>query len=491
MEDKSIKKKAFASVFWKFSERMLAQLVSLVVSIVLARILDPKDYSVVSIVVIFFTFANVLISGGLNTALIQKKEKDIVDYSTCLFASVAMAVVIYVLLFFCAPLIAKTYDQPILIIMIRVMGIALPINAIKSIWCAYISSNLMFKKFFFATLGGTLLSGIVGITLACNGFGAWSLIAQQMTNIIVDTSILIITTGLKLVLKVSMTKLKVMWSYGWKVFVSSIIGTIYTQITPLVTGIKFSTTDLSFYTKGKSFPELLSSTSTNTLAAVLLPVLSKYQDDKEALLRYTRRFIQLSSYIAFPLMLGLFAVADKFVLVLLTDKWLPAVPFIRIFCIALMFDMVAIGNCETIKAMGRSDIFLIMEVIKKTGYFITIAIFVWFSWSAQVLAIASVVCTLIQIVVNSIPNKKLIGYSYRMQLQDLAPNLIVAIVMCILVEIIGLLKMNNLVLLTIQVALGGLIYIALSYISRNNAFEYFLNVVVNIIKQRSTKNGNL
>lgn len=482
MDDKKIKKKAFASVFWKFSERMLAQMASLVVSIVLARILDPTDYSVVSVVTIFFTFANVFISGGLNTALIQKKEKDSTDYSTCLFISVVLAIAIYTVLFLCAPLIAKFYGQPILVIMIRVMGLSLPVNAVNSIWSAYISSNFLFRKFFFATLGGTLLSGVVGIVLAYCGFGAWALIAQQMTNIFVSTGILIISTRLYLVPRVSFERLIGLWNYGWKVFVSSIIGTVYTQITPLITGVKFSTADLSFYTRGKSFPELLSTTSTNTFSAVLLPVLSKYQDDKEVLLRYTRRFIQLTSYIAFPSMLGLFAVADKFVLVLLTEKWLPAVPFIRIFCVTYMFEMVALGNCETIKAMGRSDVFLIMEIVKKVGYFVAIVVFVFFSDSAETLASVYIVCTVIQVIVNSIPNKRLIGYKYSLQIKDLAPNLSLAIVMCVAVVLIGKITLNSTALLLVQILGGGAVYILLSAVTKNESFQYFLSMFLNIIK---------
>ena len=209
MED--IKQKTITSTIWKFLERFMAQAVSLIVSILIARILTPADYSVVSIVTIFFTFANVLISGGLNTALIQKKDADDEDYSTVLYVSVLLSIVCYIILFFCAPLIARLYEQPSLILIIRIMGLTLPITALKSIWCAYISSTLQFRKFFFATLGGTLVSAVVGITMALNGFGPWALVAQQMTNTVIDTLILIISTRIHIVLKVSITKLKVVF----------------------------------------------------------------------------------------------------------------------------------------------------------------------------------------------------------------------------------------------------------------------------------------
>lgn len=477
MSEKNLKEKAIASVFWKLAERIGAQVVSLVVSIVLARILAPKEYSVVSIVLIFFAFANVLISGGLNTALIQKKNADKEDYSTILFVSVILSLSVYAILFFVAPLIAELYENEDLVLMIRVMGLALPINAVKAVWCAYVSSNLMFRKFFFSTLCGIIFSGGLGVVLALNGAGAWALIAQQLTNVVADTVILVLTTRIQIVPILSLRKLRGLWSYGWKVFVSSILGTIYVQITPLMIGAKFTTENLSFYTRGRSFPELFSSVSTNTLSAVLLPVLSKYQDSKENLLRYTRLYIQISSYIAFPLMLGLFAVSDNFILILLGEKWLPASPFIRIFCLSSMFDMVATGNCETIKAMGRSDIFLIMEIIKKSSYFATIFLFVTFGDSALVLAMAYIACASIALIVNSIPNKTLIGYTFSKQFVDLFPNLAISVLMMMSVFAVDLLNLSPFLGLIVQVLVGGFVYILCSILFKNQSFRYLLSTI--------------
>lgn len=483
MQDKSLKSKAFFSVIWKFLERIIAQLVSLIVSIVLARILMPADYSVVSLVSIFFAFANIIISGGLNSALIQKKNSDRLDYSTVLYSSVLISVLVYIILFFTAPVLAGIYNQQILIVIIRIMGLSLPVTAIKSIWCAYISANLQFKKFFFATIGGTLASAVIGIAMALNGFGPWALVAQQMTNTIIDTIILIASTRIGILLSFSFDRFKQLFNYGWKVLVSSIIGTAYSQLIPLVIGVKYTSTDLSYYTKGKGFPELISTTSTYTLSAVLFPVLSKYQDEKDVLLNYTRLFIRLSSYIMFPLMLGLCAIAEDFVSVVLTDKWLPAVPYIRIFCVAYMFDMIHVGNCETINAMGRSDIYLIMEIIKKTAYFITIFVFLRISKSPEMLAMAFVVCTLIAIVVNSIPNRKLIGYRYKHQIIDILPNLILALIMCVLVFFAGEIQMNKLVLLILRVLFGGIIYVALSFLTKNKSFIYLINLLKDFRKK--------
>lgn len=476
-KEASIKKKAFAGTIWKFLERIIAQSVTFVVSIILARILDPTDYSVVSLVTIFFTFANVLISGGLNAALIQKKDADIEDYSSIMFFSLGASVVVYFVLFFSAPAIARLYKQDILVALIRVMGITLPINALKSIVCAYTSSSLQFRKFFFATIGGTLVSAVVGIAMAKNGFGPWALVAQQMSNAFIDTVILFISTRLKFVWRISLPKLKSLLNYSWKILVSQLIGAVYNEINPLFIGLRFSSADLSFYTKGKGFPELISSTTNNTISAVLFPVMAKFQNDKEKLLKYTRMFIGLSSYLLFPLMMGFFVVADKFVLLVLTEKWSDAIPFIRIFCLALMFEMFHNGNCQTIKAMGRSDVYLIIDIIKKVCYFITIGIFMLVSRSALMLALSSIVCNIIALIVNSIPNKKLLGYKWRYQLWDMLPNFLISAGMAVSVYFIGLIKLPMLPLLIIQIVSGGVVYLLLSVLTGNKNFSYYLSLV--------------
>ena len=282
MEQKSLKQSAFSGFIWKFAERIGAQLVSLVVSIVLARILVPEDYSVVGIVAIFFAFCNVFITGGLNTALIQKKDADEEDYSTIFWVNMIIGVVLYVIMFWTAPAIASIYHNDLLIPIIRVMALTFFINGIKAVLSAFISSTLQFKKFFFSTLIGTILSAVIGITMAMAGFGAWALVAQQMSNSLIDTLILFITTKFRVKLVLSIKKLKELLHFGSKIFVASIISVLYDQINPLIVGLRFTSADLAFYTKGRSFPMLINDSITGSLSAVLFPVISKKQDDKES-----------------------------------------------------------------------------------------------------------------------------------------------------------------------------------------------------------------
>ncbi len=479
----SLQKSTLSGMIWKFAERIGAQLVSTIVAIVLARLLTPDDYAVIGIVTIFFTFANVFISSGFNTALIQKREADIKDYSTVLYISIAVSVVLYGVLFFTAPLIAGIYDAPILIPVIRVMGLTLIVNAVKSVLCAYVSSTLQFRKFFYSTIIGTAISAVVGIIMAINGFGPWALVAQQMTNTCIDTLILFITTKVRFILVFSIRRLKQLFNYSWKILVSSLISVIYDEINPLIIGIRFTGADLSYYTKGKSFPTLISNTISDTFSAVLFPVISKLQDDTEAVLRYTRRFMKVSSYLIFPLMVGFLAVSDNFVTVVLTDKWMAASIYIQIFCLSYMFNIIQNGNLQAIRAIGRSDIILILEVIKKSLYLAIIVSFILLSDKPEMLAITSIVNTLIATAVNTYPNRKLIGYRYRMQIMDLLPNLLTAAVMGGAVYAMNFIPMNAVLLLCLQIVAGAVIYVLLSVVTRNENFKYFLDMLKKILKK--------
>ena len=487
MKSNNLKNKAFSGMIWKFMERICAQVVSLIVSIVLARILMPDDYSIVSIVTIFFTFCNVFISGGLNTALIQKKDADVEDYSTVLHTSMFVALILYMVMFFLAPSIANLYNKQILIPVIRIMSLTFFINAFKSVLSAYTSSNLQFKKFFFSTIVGTIISAFVGIYMAINGYGAWALVAQQMTNSLLDTLILYLTTKYRIIFKVSFKKLKSLFSYGWKIFVSSIISVIYDQINPLIVGVKYTSKDLAYYSKGQSYPGLINSTISDTLQSVLFPIMSKVQDNKEMVLSVTRKYIKVASYVIFPMMIGLFSVSDIFVEVVLTEKWLPIVPYIQIFCFSYMLNIIQVGNLQAIKAIGRSDITLILEIVKKSFYLIIIILFVILSKNPIVLALSSIVCTVFATVVNTYPNRKLLGYKYKYQLNDLLPNLIISIIMGIVVYLIKYIQISKVLILILQVFIGIIVYILLSKFTKNENLYYLIDYVRSYFRKRDAK----
>ncbi len=463
-------------------ERFCAQGISLFISIILARLLSPQDYIPISIITIFFAFANIFISSGLNTALMQKKDAEKEDYSTVFTFSVIVAIALYIILFICAPMVADAYHQPILVPVFRIMSLVLIVNAAKSVLCAYISSHLQFKKFFFSTLGGTLISAIVGIAMAANEFGAWSLVAQQLTNSIIDTLTLFVTTGVRFSIMISSDRLKEMFKFGSKMLIASLISTLYDEISPLVIGLKFTTTDLSLYEKGKSFPSLINSAFNDSISAVIFPAMAKVQDDKKLILEFTRRFIQLSSFLVFPIMIGFLCVSDQFALTILSEKWFGAVVYIKIFCLCYLFNIIQNGNLQAIKAIGRSELVLKLEILKKALYFLVLFVAIFVSHSPVVIAIASVINTVIATLINTFPNRRLIGYSYKLQLADILPNLIIALIMGIVVYAFGaFIDINGIAKLLLQFFIGFLVYGSLAAIAHNSNFKYLIKYVGDLL----------
>lgn len=483
MSNSSLKKKTISGIIWKGLERSFAQIVSMVVSIVLARILLPEDYSVVSVVTIFFTFCNLFISEGINSALIQKKDSDELDYSTVLILNMGAAVLLYVIMFFSAPYIAKIYENDIIEPVVRVMALTFFINGYKAVLSAKISCDMQFKRYFWATFGGTLLSAVVGITMASKGFGAWALVAQHMTNSFVDSLILTFTTKIRFKLKFSAERFKSLFSYGGKIFFASIITTVYNEIKPLIVGTKFSTSALAFYNRGESFPSIINSLISTTLTQTIFPAMTKLQDDRAALRNVTSRYISMMSFLIFPALLGFFAISDEFITVILTEKWLAAAQYVKVFCVVYMLELIQIGNINAIKALGRSDLILKMEVIKKVTYAIIIVLFVVFSESPLLLACSAILCNIVATIVNTYPNKKLIDYGYLDLFKDIIPNLMNATVMCIVVMLVQRLSLNVYLMLVLKIFVGVIVYAFMVIITKNKSFKYLMNTIKQMFKK--------
>lgn len=475
MDNSQLKKSAFTGMLWKLAERFSAQGVTLLISIILARLLTPNDYSIVGVVNIFFAFCNVFIVGGFNAALIQKKDADIKDYSAVLWVSLSISALLYAVVFFTAPWIAVLYGKPLLQPVFRVMGLTLMVDAVKAVIYAYVSNQLQFKRFFFATMCGTTVSAAIGVAMAMMGMGPWALVAQKMISSVADTLILVLSSKFRVQLQVSFNRIKQLFSYGWKIFVATLISTVYDQMNPLIIGLRFTAVDLSYYSKGQSFPLALNYSLDGALSSVLFPVMSKVQEDKDAVLRYTRRFMRTASYIIFPVMVGFLAVSDSFVRVILTEKWMSASFYIKVFCVTYMFNIIQNGNLQTIRAIGRSDIILKLEVIKKTLYLMTIFVAVLLAKKPEHLALVTIVNTCIATVVNTAPNRKLVGYRYRDQIVDLLPNLLISAVMGVLVYTLNYVAMGAGLKLLVQCAVGVVVYVLLSLVTRNTSFHYILS----------------
>ena len=469
------KGKVISNFIWRFAERCGAQLVSFVVSIVLARLLEPSVYGTVALVTVFTTILQVFIDSGLGTALIQKKNADDLDYSSVFYFNFVVCIILYLGMFIAAPYIAKFYGNMSLIPVIRVISLTLIISGVKNIQQAYVSSNMLFKRFFFSTIGGTIVSAFVGIFMAYIGMGVWALVAQQLSNAMIDTMILWITVKWRPKAVFSWERLKSLLAYGWKLLVAVLLDTVYNNLRNLVIGKMYSSADLAFYNQGDKFPKIIVTNINTSIDSVLLPTMSSEQDNKARVKEMTRRAIKTSTYIMAPLMMGLAFCAKTVVELVLTQKWLPCVPFLQIFCITYMFYPVHTANLIAIKAMGRSDIFLKLEIIKKIVGMSLLLSTMWFGVMAMAYSLL-VSCVLSQII-NSWPNKQLLGYGYLEQLRDLIPGVILAVIMGICVYFIGYINLPNIIVLIIQVIVGATIYIVMSIVFRLESFLYLWNMV--------------
>ena len=468
-------KSVFSNLIWRFLERVGAQLVAFIVAVVLARILNPEDYGTVALITVFTTILQVFVDSGLGNALIQKKNVDNIDFSTVFFTNIVFCVVLYLLLFIVSPYIARFYGDTLITAYMRVLGLTVFISGIKNVQQAYVSRYMLFKKFFFATIGGTITAGAFGVIMAIKGYGAWALVAQQVINLAIDTFILCFIVKWRPDMVFSLERLKDLFSYGWKLLVAVLIDTTYTNIRQLLIGKIYSSSDLAQYNRGRQFPNLIVTNINSSIDSVLLPAMSKEQDSILKIKIITRRAIKISTYVMAPLMMGLAFCGKPIVGLILTDKWLPSVFYMQIFCITFMFKPIHTANLNAIKALGRSDIFLKLEIGKKiVGIIVLLAtMFI----SVRAMAYSLLFTSLANQFINSFPNKKLLDYGYIEQVKDIFPAIGLAVFMGCVIYPIQNLGFSYLVTLLIQVPVGALIYVIGSKVIHLDSFEYLLEII--------------
>lgn len=473
-----------SNLAWRFAERITAQVVTLVVSIVLARVLDPSHYGIVAMVMVFITIANVFVQDGFGSALIQKKNADELDFSSVLIVNVLLSILLYCLLFFAAPFISSFYGEGYeeLTPVLRVLSLRLILSAINSVQQAYVSRKMIFRKFFWATLLGTLASAIVGIWMAYHSFGVWAIVAQYLTNTTIDTIILQVSLNRWPKLKFSFDRIKGLLGYGWRILGASLLNNGYQELRTLLIGKIYTSSDLAYYSKGKQFPELLVININTSIGSVMFPKMSKEQDDIRRLKETTRQSIRFSSYLLTPMMFGLAAIATPFISLLLTDKWLFAVPFMQLYCVFYLAQPIHTANMQAIKALGRSDTYFRLEIIKKTIELITLIIVMRISVLA--IAISATVLNWLFIFVNSYPNNKLLHYSVKEQINDISPPIVMGLVMAGVVLLFGKLKLARLSLVIIQITVGIAVYIGLSLLLKNKEFTYLVNIIKNSVRRQ-------
>lgn len=476
------KNKVLSGLIWKFGERISAQVVTFVVSVILARLLPTEAYGLITLVTIFITFANCVVTNGFGSSLIQKKDATNTDFSTVLYFQLILATAIYILLFITAPMIAsffgEGYEQ--LAPVLRVLGLRIPLTAINNVQQSYVSKKMIFKKFFFSTIIGTIISAVVGIWMAYKGYGVWALVAQYLVNTTVGTIVLAITIKWKPELKFSLKSLKDLFRYGWKILIASIIGEVYNELRTLIIGKLYTSNDLAFFDKGKQIPNMIVTNVNTAISNVLFPAISNAQNNITDVRNMMRRSIKTSAYIMCPLLFGLAAVAEPVVSILLTDKWLPCAEYLKIFCLVYCFEPIQTANLQAIKALGRSDIILKLEIIKK-GVNILV-LFAVMNYGVKAIAYSLFFTVFVAAVANTLPNRKLINYSYKLLLTDMSAGIVISAIMAVIVYGVGmLLNLSTLAELIIQVATGGIVYFAISAIFKVEAFTYLKDTMLELL----------
>ena len=447
-----------ASIFWKFGERITAQLVSTIVAIVLARILTPDDYGVVALVTIVISVCNAFVTGGFGNALIQKRDSDHLDFSSLFYVGFLFSEVLYIILFFLAVPIANAYENSQLIWIIRVMSLRLPIASINTIQHAFLAKKMQFKRFFFATLIGTVVSAAVGICMAINGFGVWALVAQYLTNVAVDTIVLFVLGGWRPKLEFSLTRTKQLLPYGFKVMGAAVLDAVFQEIRSFIISAKYSTTDLAMYENGKKYPNLIVININASIQSVLFPVMSKQQESREGVKRIMKQSIKLCTFCLAPILIGLFSCSYRFVDVVLTSKWLDSVPFMRMMCVMCLFYPIHTVNIQALNAIGESGLTMKLEVIKKAVNISLLLVTMYFgvTW----IAIGAMAVSLLSTYINAAYGKKQFNYSFIEQLKDIMPFLTLSIVMAAVIMIFDrFVFLPGILMLIFEILIGVFIYV--------------------------------
>lgn len=478
-----LKEKTIGNFIWKFMDHFFTQGVTTIVAIVLARILMPSDYGVVSAAIIFINICDTFAEEGFTSALIQKKDADQLDFSSIFYTALVFLTVLYWILFFSAPYISAFFGEgyELLTPILRVLCLKVPLSAFNVVQHAYISRNLMFKKLFLISSTGTLASAFIGIAMALGGMGPWALAAQYLSNTVIDIVIFILAVKWRPALCYSWQRTKKMLSFSINLLAAGLLDASFDELRNIIIGHQYQSNALAFFEKGKRLPNIVVGSINNSIMSVLYPIMSNIQDDKTRLREVVRKAIKVSTYTLFPCLFGFAAVAEPFVSLLMTDKWLPCVPYVRIFCFFYAFYPAYTASLQATKAMGRSGVYAVTQTSKKVVdiLFLIAAI----PFGVYGIAIGALVSKFFIYIINGISANAVLGYRLRRQILDILPNLLLSTVMYVVVTWIPVPSDRAIVVLAAQCLTGCVVYILLSVVTGNESFFFLWSMVKKRIEQ--------
>ena len=479
----SLRGKTIKGVGWSSSDNIVSYGISFLVGLVLARLLSPEEYGLIGIITIFITMFNSIVDSGFSNALIRKNDQKDIDYNTVFIVNLFLSVVLFVILFLCAPAIAIFFDKPQLITLTQAMGSIIVINAFAIIQRTILVKRIDFKTQTKVSLISSISSGVVGIGMALSGYGVWSLVGQQISRQLLNTLFLWIWVAWWPRIQFSLDSFIELFGYGWKLLVSGLIDTIWNQIYQVVIGKCYSTEMLGQYTRAEQFASVFSSNLTSVVQRVSYPVLCSIRDEKERLKQTYKKVIKVTMLVTFVLMLGLAAVAKPMILVLIGEKWLPAVKILQIVCLSLMLYPLHAINLNMLQVKGRSDLFLKLEIVKKTIAVIPVllGIFINIYW----MLIGSVFTGFISYYLNAFYSGRFLNYSISEQIRDILPSFCSALFMSMIVFTISFIPISPFILLPVQLIVGFFIIWGIfewQKLDEYNEIKQIILLVINKIK---------
>ena len=468
MQD-SLRHVTIRALSWSFIEVIGRQGVRFVIGIVLARLLFPEQFGLIGMLTIFMAVARSFLDSGFGAALIQKREPTLTDTCSIFYFNIVVGLVAAGLLCLVAPRIASFYNQPILTPLTRAMSLIIVINSFGLIQSIILSKQINFKTQTKVSLIAGTLSGIMGIILATAGFGVWSLVVQQVSGSLFSTILLWLFSTWRPALIFSFNALKDMFGFGSRLLVSGVLNQIFDNIYLLVIGKLFSAADLGYFTRANTLQALPSQTLSEMVGRVTFPVFSSIQEDLNRLKRGLKKALTVLAFVNFPVMVGLAVIARPLVVVLLTEKWAECIPYLQLLCMLGLLYPLHVINLSVLQALGRSDLFLRLEIIKKV--LIVINIVVTWRWGISAMIYGMIAVSLISYYLNSYYSGVLLGYSLWEQLRDLFSSLIIAVLMGLVIYMAGLLPFPNYwSMLLVQIAIGIVVYVGLCRLFRLKAF---------------------
>ena len=480
----SLRRATVHGLVWKFLERFSSQCISLLVSMVLARLLTPSEFGTVAITLVFLTLADAFVTSGLGAPLIQRGRYDRVEFSTMFWAGLVLSLVLYAILFLVAPLVGLLYGDDVLTDILRVLGLRLPFSAMNSVQQAYVTQQMLFRKFFYATLAGTLASAVLGIALALSGLGVWALVAQNLAALLANMIVLHFIIPWRPEPLFDRSVFHLLFGYGWRFMATGVIGTLFDQLRSFIIGLCYSPADLAFFNRGESVPRMVAGNITASIESVMFAAFSHLHDDRDRLRRAVSQSMQLASYLVVPGLAILAGSATQVVELLLGGQWLPAVPYMQIVCLQQALSILGALNLKSIQAAGRADICLRLELYKKPFYFVIIC----FAATISPLAVVAgnAFYAFIALMFNAFPNRSLLGYGLLAQVRDIAGNFALGAFVFVIVLVAGdgVSGRGALFALVVEVIAGLFAYLLLSLLTRNSSFFHMQQTLARKIREK-------